>query len=396
MRAVTSGVLLQCAQERYDGLPREQVEWARWLEVEAPHRSGFLASMAKVFTTAGRHPQRFCDRDSRSVFGGVEFAGMHELEVRGTYLRRCLGEEALHRRYWSRADEAAAEEVWAVSRFSPPSYYAPPPVDAGLVEVDLVAAYVQMFEHFSTRVEYRTASGIWAPVGEPFLDTGELRRHKTVYASIASHAWRSRHSPRWVRGEWVEQRGISATYNPQAARLLVDILHAVAQEMVGLLGAVAVKTDSYVLRADRASLAIDYLRGRWGLESRVKTAWEPGQPWPTSWAHNYQATRSNIREQADQVRQNLALGMTGEGTPLEACPMLTNSGLIVPPEQPYEPEPEPEPWQTELGLGAWEMVECPPLPEPVAYELVPQVHMSRRPCVLTQCDRGEVVLARGP
>jgi hypothetical protein len=179
-----------------------------------------------------------------------------------------------------------------------------------MVLVDINYFYWQLMQHFSTQVEYRPASGSWAPVGGYWLDSAELVRHKVLYAAIATYAWRSRTATLWMKGEAQEMKSTSF-YQPQAWRLLCDIAHAIAGEAVEQWGCSRMMVDGYWFPPDVAPSFMAWLEERWGMLSTIKEAWEPGGRWPL-WPNTQQ-----LRPISELVRKGLRVELTG-GDPVPA------------------------------------------------------------------------------
>ena len=382
-----SGVLLDLARARHVG-PRP--EWRltvppnEWLETRGrliATRTCWAGSTS--VTTGGRFGHRYvAEGQTMTVVAGEEFPNMWPGELRRDYMKACdpaMFDHPRRRPLWGGRDEDGLEEIKGLII---PGLVRPHP-ELPLVGVDLTNCYLSLLRHFSTRVEYRPSSGAWAPVGEEWLDLEELRNLKTLYATIVSRSWMAKHSFRYCRGTLVQSPGTLDTYQPQAARLLSDYLHAVMQECVALFDAYALCADEVVVREELAEDVREFLRGRWGLESRVKRRWEPGQEWPWS---TLKHARARIRELSPQVRNALAWRLAGES--YHGAAFVALSAHVLEPA-PEPPEPAPLPWHLRAGMRPWGLLELAPIPAP--REHAPRKGSPRRvPPTRTAVTRGRI------
>lgn len=298
---------LDHARKVLDGRPEELIPWKEWTCYKGMYH----------VTRLGQACTKYVDGRQESKFGPTIFASVAETELRTPYMKRVCG-----RSRWSEGDEVA---MWAVRGFELPEYYDGRVPVGPMACVDLRNFYVQIMLRFSTQVEYRAGTGCWAPVGNYWVDVAELRRHKPLYASIVSRAWRSKTITLWKKGN-PEKVASTFLYQPQAWRLLCDIIQAVAQEAHGSFGVPRMSVDEFWVPIGDVASFQEWLQERWSLASAVKGLWEPtglpGDYWPL-WH------RSRLREQSELVRDRLAQEMTGAGPRDEPFPGKLQGGRVV-------------------------------------------------------------------
>ena len=270
------------------GRPEELVPWKEW----TCYKGTF-----SITRLAGHGSIRYVDGREDSTFGGTFFPSLAETELRTPYMRRVC-----KRSKWSWRDE---EAMWDVQGGSLPDYWDPNVPDGPMVCVDAKAYYVQLMERFSTQVEYRAGTGSWAPTGGYWVDLGELRRHKVLYASCVTRTWRSKAVTLYKRGV-AEQKASTWLYQPQAWRLVMDITHAWAYEARLAFPVARICVDEVWLPQPEVESYQAWLAERWGLSSVAKAVWVPGEYWPL-WH------RDRVREQPQLVRDRLARNFTGSG-----------------------------------------------------------------------------------
>lgn len=270
------------------GRPEELLPWKEWTCYKGTFH----------ITRLGGDCTRYVDGREEATFGGTIFPSLAETELRTPYMRRVC-----KRSHWSLRDEDAMVEV---TNAGLPDYWDPTVPTVPMACVDARAYYVQLMARFSTQVEYRAGTGSWSPTGGYWVDLAELRRHKVLYASCVTRTWRSKAVTLYKRGEATQQPS-TWLYQPQAWRLAMDITHAWAYEAQLAFPVARISVDEAWLPADQADSYRAWLAERWGLTSRVKTLWEPGDYWPT-WS-----LRNRVREQSQLVRDRLARNFTGSG-----------------------------------------------------------------------------------
>lgn len=375
-------LLTDLAQEVHEfGGRRVPVDnWAEFVSHDTPHLKGFLGF--HTFTTLGRRPWRYCDSHVVTEVAGQRFEGMSQLELRNPYLRACG-----HRRSkWSSQDEDAYYEVGGLTV---PSYRRKGMPKGAVVGLDMDYSYWQFVRHFTTQVEYRPESGVWAGVGYDWQDWETLRPLKTTRSAIVSSSWSNKYATWTFQSD--EHQVRNPFYQPQAVRLLSDYLHSWAQEVWALFDPWAIIVDCAVLDADKAQDFLEFSADRWGLTFHADKSWEPGEQWP--WAKGVHA-RSNLRPIPDKVRQRLAWQLTGQG-PMDA-PLIAwrDADAQLHTEEPPPPEePAPAPWQARRGLTAWQLVIVPTLPDPATRKVVQR---RSRCAYATWHPGGDVVEVVGP
>lgn len=277
-------------REVLPGRPEELLPWKEWT---------CYKGMYSVTRLGGNDCTKYVDGREVSRFGGQLFPSLAETELRTPYMQRVC-----RRSKWSAADEEGMLEVggWGL-----PMYVSGQVPEVAMACVDCTAFYLQLMAKFSTQVEYRPDSGSWAPVGGYWVDQADLRRHKSLYASIATRAWRSRTVTLWKKGN-PEARPATYLYQPQAWRLLTDIAHSMAYEAVQAFGVPRVAVDEFWLPETAVEAFQGWLYERWDLQSKVKHRWTPRSrsSWPLK-PHN------GVRELSAEVRGRLVAGMTGAG-----------------------------------------------------------------------------------
>jgi hypothetical protein len=295
--------LVDLATEAAD-LPRELVlgrpeelcpDWKKW---------SCYKSDARIIRLMGnRRAIRYVDKRAVGTnFGGQEFPTLMDVDVLRPYMARAMG-----RSRWGPRDTEAMEELNGMGL----PFFTNGVMPTGpMVLVDINYFYWQLMQHFSTQVEYRPASGSWAPTGGYWLDSAEVARHKVLYAVLATSVWRSRTVTLWVKGEATERKA-TQFYQPQAWRLLCDIAHAIAGEAVEQWGCSRMMVDGYWFPPDVAPSFMAWLEERWGMLSTIKEAWEPGGRWPL-WPNTQQ-----LRPISELVRKGLRVELTG-GDPIPA------------------------------------------------------------------------------
>lgn len=302
-----------------------------------------------IFQLAGPRSVRWCDGSVSAEVGGAYFPSLYIGELRTAYLRSC-GAGATR---WDSTDVAACNEV---AQDAVPGWVTAPGTEP-LVQLDGVKTYLQWMIKFSSQVIYNAGTGVWAPIGEPWRDVAELRRHKELYSSICTRTWRSPTRTLWRRGVPEEQRS-TYFYQPQAWRLLSDIMHAQAQEAVAMWDVKRVMADAYWVPESRATEFELFMAERWGFEMQVKDRWEPGEPWP-------QMEACSIRVQDDAKRQALAWRLAGNG-PMAGRPIAFTKGARVYLTGERTPPVPPTPTSFDRAQGRDPQVplHCPVMPQP--------------------------------
>lgn len=292
--------------------------------------------------SVGGRSRRYCDGGISMEIGEQRFEGLWEGELRNPYLLAC-DPELPYDHYWNSHDEESLAEI---SGWELPHFYRKAP-DLPLVSIDINAAYLSIFKHFSTRVEYRPESGTWGGVGEPFQDLEELRKQKVLYSTIWSNSWRRKHPRYWHDGETVEQKRVSPTYNPQAARLLSDYFMAIAQEVISVFDAIGALCDAFIVREEQSEDVLEFLKMRWGLDAKVERRWEPGQEW--LWP-SLQHPQGRIRELPDMVRAHLAWKIGNEKMSTLPAFVLIPGQAVDQWSEPTEPPFVAEAWEKKAGM----------------------------------------------
>jgi hypothetical protein len=313
------GLLLDIAEQRRAAVTDEVDDWAVFEDRTLPRLAGWRSDAR--FACLDRHV--FADTTATIEVEGTTVPTVTDMSLRSPYMESCDP----RRTRWTRD----TEDYWGQIGDAMPFYHRGTPVEP-VVLVDMTAAYWTIMQRMSTRAEYRAGTGSWCAVGEEWQAPAEVGRHKALYSSIASHAWRVKHPVMWRQGEPVESTGAQRHYQPQAWCLLCDILHAVAQEAVESWEAVRVIADGAWVPARRYRAYQAALRARWGLESHVEGFWAPGRPWyareggPKGHREVTEAA-SSIRPQARVVRDRLAAGLL-DGAP--AVPPPVTASLVPP------------------------------------------------------------------
>ncbi len=310
-----AGEQLERHREVLPGNPEELTPWQEWTVYKSQHAITRLCGPGRSI--------RYVDGREESLFGGRLFSTLTEVELRYPYMKRVC-----RRSRWSDADEIAMHEVEAAGL---PFYQDGIPPSVPLARVDATAYYLQIMTKASTQVEYRPSTGSWAPIGNYWVDTGELCLHKPLYASMPTRGWRRRTVPIWKKGVREEVRS-TYLYQPQAWRFLCDLTHAIAFE-ARAMGAVRGLVDENWFPVAVVASWQGYLEDRYDIISKLKCVlhprcvctliWEPGMPWPLR--HT-----ARVRELPEAVRNRLAWGMTGAG-PRDPCfsGSLVGSRLIL-------------------------------------------------------------------
>lgn len=270
------------------GNPNDVLPWKEWT---------CYRGQAHI-TRLGGACTRYVDGREESVFGGTLFPSLAETELRTPYMRRVCRQSR-----WNAVDE---EAMWLADlKGGLPDYSTGQPPDEPMACMDCRTYYVQLMERFSTHVEYRAGTGAWGPTGGYWVDLAELRQHKTLYASCVTRAWRCKTITLWKKGQ-PEAKRSTYLYQPQAYALLCDITHAWAYEAAVRFQAPRVAVDEVWVPVALSGAYSDWLASRWGLVSRVKSTWEPGDYWPL-WS------RDRLVGQSQLFRDRLAHGLTGGG-----------------------------------------------------------------------------------
>ena len=353
----------------YRGRRYPVANWPEFRERDVPHMKGYLGF--HTFTTLGRHPLRYADARAKCKIAGVEYAAMSELELRSPYIDACNGEKRAAK--WGGPDEDGLAEI---SGLEIPHYCKGGQPVTPVVGFDMDHSYWQFVSHFSTQVEYRPTSGAWAGVGAPWRDLETLYPLKMMRSAICTASWRNK-TATWAH-EGEEHQTRSPYYQPQAWRLLSDILMSWAQETVALFDPWAIVVDCVVLEPEKVEDYQDFLADRWGATAHLERSWEPGKAWQWPLAKSRQ---DNLRPIGDLIRQRLAWTLTDQG-PTDAPLLAERVGdeLVLTPQDP-EPEPPPAPWQAKRGLSRWELLHIE-LPEHKEHE----PHLSKRHPRCAQAD----------